>query len=112
MPDMGREGPMSPSSGASIGVGGGPPAKGASGAKDPLQAQILLMQMVLKVRARLVGSVRLGSVHRATIVLSYLMFWLKYVVWRRRWERGLLFLPVFPMARLSRPSCQSRILLC
>lgn len=42
VPDMGREGQMSSSSGGSGGTGVG-------GVKDPLQAQILLMQMVIKV---------------------------------------------------------------
>lgn len=50
MPDMGREGPTTP---GLMGVPGSPGGmvgtpKGAT-AKDPLQAQILLMQMVIKV---------------------------------------------------------------
>eukprot|EP00752_Nemacystus_decipiens_P009675 g8644.t1 len=48
VPDMGREGPASPSAGGLGGAGGSTP-KGGSGVKDPLQAQILLMQMVIKV---------------------------------------------------------------
>lgn len=51
VPDMGREGgSTSPTSGNPGGPSGSTP-KGVSGAKDPLQAQILLMQMVLKVTA-------------------------------------------------------------
>lgn len=68
VPDMGREGPMSPSSGGSGGVGGTP--KGGSGAKDPLQAQILLMQMVIKVRAE---PVRPVDWFRSPILLCYVL---------------------------------------
>ena len=70
VPDMGRDGPMSPASGGSGGAGGCTP-KGASGAKDPLQAQILLMQMVIKVRDTAVDSVNSRTSYSAYVWLGY-----------------------------------------
>lgn len=50
VPDMGREGSISAGIGGQLGAGGVPGAVAQAG-KDPLQAQILLMQMVIKASA-------------------------------------------------------------